>query len=69
MKLSKDPTKEAPFKVLRQPGSPSVLIELGYMSNAEDERLMAEAGWQRGVGDAIANAIDDYFRRRQRTAR
>ena len=62
--LAKDPTRSAPFKVLRQPGSPAVLIELGYMSNAEDEKLLGTPAWQRGVGEAVARSIDDYFARR-----
>ncbi len=63
LRLAKDPTRSAPFKVLRQPGSPAVLIELGYMSNAEDERQMASLEWQRGVADAVAKAIADYFQK------
>ena len=64
--LAKEPTRSAPFKVLRQPGSPAVLIELGYMSNAEDEKLMGTPTWQRNVGDAVAKAVDDFFQRRPR---
>lgn len=63
LRLAKDPTRSGPFKVLRQPGSPAVLIELGYMSNAEDERLMASIEWQRGVADAVARAVGEYFSR------
>ena len=62
--LSRDPMRSGPFKVLRQPGSPAVLIELGYMSNAADEKQMAEPAWQRQIGDAVARAVDDYFAKR-----
>ncbi len=63
--LSRDPQRSAAFKVLRQPGAPSVLLELGYISHTEDEKLMASRDWQRGVGDAVARAVDAYFGRRQ----
>ncbi len=63
LQLAKDPIKSAPFRVLRQPGSPAVLIELGYMSNAEDEALMASAEWQTGVADAITKAISSFFQK------
>lgn len=59
--LAREPMRSAPFKVLRQPGSPAVLVELGYISNAEDERLMASAAWQRTLGEGVANAVDEYF--------
>lgn len=62
--LARDPKRSAPFKVLRQPGSPAVLIELGYISNATDEQLMLEPQWQKGVAEAIRLAVDAYFRKR-----
>lgn len=63
--LARDPLRSGPFKVLRQPGSAAVLIELGYMSNAQDEALMLAPEWQANVAKAIAGAIDAHFAQRQ----
>jgi N-acetylmuramoyl-L-alanine amidase len=62
--LAREPQRSAAFKVLKQTHSPAVLIELGYMSNAEDQKLMKSVGWQTQVAGTIAAAIDAFFAKR-----
>lgn len=59
--LSGDPQRSAAFKVLKQTGVPSVLIELGYISHARDEHKMRNPVWQHKAADAIARAVAEYF--------
>ncbi len=61
IQFSRDPQRSANFLVLRQAETPAVLIELGYISHAEDERQMLSAEWQRKVAAAITAAVDDFF--------
>ena len=67
IKLSKDPQRSAAFKVLKQTQAPSVLVELGYMSNSKDQGEMTTAAWQSKVAASIAAAIDNYFSKRTAT--
>lgn len=61
MPLRSNPMRAANFKVLAAPDVPSVLLELGYLSNPADEALLfSEAGRAR-LADAVARAIDRYF--------
>jgi N-acetylmuramoyl-L-alanine amidase len=60
-KLHKHPLKSAGFKVLKAPDVPSVLVELGYVSNPQDLKLMTSDGWRRKVVDSIAQAIAEFF--------
>ncbi len=59
--MAHEPERAAAFRVLRQPHAPSVLIELGFLSNPDEEHLMTQTAWQKQVGAAIANAVDTYF--------
>ncbi len=59
--MSRDPQRSAAFKVLRQTHAPSVLIELGFMSNEADEALMQQAEWQGKVAQSIASAVESFF--------
>jgi N-acetylmuramoyl-L-alanine amidase len=67
--LAREPQRSAAFKVLKQAHSPAVLIELGYMSNDDDQKLMKSVGWQTQVAGTIAAAIDAFFARRLEDAR
>ena len=53
----------AGFAVLKAPDVPSVLIELGYLSNADDDRLLRQDKHRQRVAQAIQRAIDSYFRK------
>jgi N-acetylmuramoyl-L-alanine amidase len=60
-RLHKEPLKSAGFRVLRAPDIPSVLIELGYVSNHADLQSLLSDVWQNRTADTIAQAIDSYF--------
>ena len=60
-KLHKHPLKSAGFKVLKAPDVPSVLIELGYVSNKQDLKLMTSDTWRARTSDALAQAVSTYF--------
>lgn len=64
------PHRFAGFAVLKAPDVPSVLIELGFLSNRNDEKLLRSAKHHQSVAQAISGGIDRYFREvRQADAR
>ncbi|WP_244534622.1 N-acetylmuramoyl-L-alanine amidase [Hyphomicrobium sp. CS1GBMeth3] len=62
--LARTPQRAAAFKVLKQTHAPSVLVELGYLSNTEDEKLLNTPAWRKKVAAAITAAVDAYFTKR-----
>jgi N-acetylmuramoyl-L-alanine amidase len=67
-RMYKHPLKSAGFRVLKAPDVPSVLVELGYVSNKSDlEHLVSESWRSRTVG-SMAQAIDAFFAKRLTTA-
>lgn len=55
--------ERANFVVLRAPDVPSVLIEVGFISNPQDERDLNTSAHRQRVADAIANGVRDHFMR------
>lgn len=62
--LSRAPQRAAAFKVLKQTHAPSVLIELGYLSHPEDEKLLKSTVWRKKISASITAAVDSYFAKR-----
>jgi len=55
------PMRSAGFVVLKSPDVPSILLELGYLSNRSDVTLLSSDDWRKNVTAALAKAIDGYF--------
>jgi len=51
----------AGFRVLTAPDVPSVLIELGYLSNREEERKLNSLQHKKKVSEALVDAVEKYF--------
>ena len=60
-RLAKSPLKSAGFRVLKAPDVPSVLIELGYVTNKEDLKLITSDAWRARNADAIMQSINTFF--------
>jgi N-acetylmuramoyl-L-alanine amidase len=60
-RLNKNPERAAGFRVLKAPDVPSVLIELGYLSNAKDAACLTSPGWRDQTSTRVAAAIDAFF--------
>ncbi len=60
-RLNRNPERSAGFVVLKAPDFPSVLVELGYLSNAQDVQAMSSPDWRAKTASAMANAIDRFF--------
>lgn len=57
----RDRVERANFVVLRSPDVPSVLIEVGFISNPQDEQKLGSASHQRQVAQAITAGVERHF--------
>jgi N-acetylmuramoyl-L-alanine amidase len=53
--------QEAPFRVLKLPDITSILVEVAYISNPGEERLLRRKDYQRKIANAVASAIVDFL--------
>jgi N-acetylmuramoyl-L-alanine amidase len=66
--LNKNPQRAAGFRVLKAPDVPSVLLELGYLSNQKDGLALNSAQWRDKASSQVAEAIEAFFSARESTA-
>jgi len=60
IRLINNPHRYAGFRVLKAPDVPSVLVELGYLSNPEDEKLLNDPEWREKVAGLLTQSVIKY---------
>jgi N-acetylmuramoyl-L-alanine amidase len=61
IQLLEKPHRFAGFAVLKAPDVPSVLIEMGFMSNKAEVDRLSSVEYRRRISAAVAQGIDAYF--------
>lgn len=64
VRLINNPHRSAGFRVLMAHDVPSVLVELGYLSNEHDEKLLISGEWRERMANAMTEAVNGFFRPR-----
>ena len=62
--MLRKPQRSAGFVVLKAPDIPSVLIELGFLSNHKDEKMLRDPVVRRQLALSVNHAIEKYFKKR-----
>jgi N-acetylmuramoyl-L-alanine amidase len=60
--------RDAGFMVLLAPEVPAVLLEMGFVSNSQDEAMLRDPAQRARLTDSVADSIDDYFNETTRLA-
>lgn len=58
--VAQRPLRAADFRVLRAPDMPSLLLEIGFLSNDGDRERMQTPEWRKRVATSVANALDAW---------
>ena len=61
VKLVTNAHRFAGFAVLKAPDIPSVLVELGYLSNRNEEKLLKQEAYRKKLAQATLRAVNKYF--------
>ena len=61
LNLLQRPHRFAGFTVLKSLDIPSVLVEMGYLSNSKDSKLLVSKEYQEKLSENILGAIRNYF--------
>lgn len=61
VKLVSNTHRFAGFAVLKAPDIPAVLLEMGYLSNRQEEKLLQQKSYRKKLAEATVEAIDKYF--------
>lgn len=65
IKMLENPHRYAGFAVLKAPDIPSVLIEMGFMSNPREAEQLAKPEYRHNMARALVSGIDAYFNKLQ----
>jgi N-acetylmuramoyl-L-alanine amidase len=60
VKMSPRAIQQAPFRVLVGANMPAVLVELGFISNPDEEKLLGAHAYQMRLVDALVDAVGRY---------
>lgn len=60
IELINNPHRSAGFRVLRAPEIPSILLELGFLSNTKDQALLLDEEWRKKIAALLSEAIQHY---------
>lgn len=55
------PHRQANFAVLRSPDIPSILVEMGFLSNRDDEKALRTEAYQQKMANRLTSAVDAFF--------
>lgn len=66
IQLLHHPSRHAAFRVLKSGDIPSILVEMGFMSNHLDEQALRRAAHRAQITQAMKQAIDSYFLRQRK---
>jgi N-acetylmuramoyl-L-alanine amidase len=59
--LAPRPVERAPLRVLKSANMPAVLVEMGYLTSADQERLLTGTDFQNALVEAVVDAISKFF--------